>query len=271
MRLGILSSNRPLLPPDAPAEGVLVCLLGSFRILRRGQPLNVLISGKAMALLAELALRLDIGVPREELIETLWPEQDAAHATVSLNSLVYSLHRQLRGPVHGAAALVYANGHYALNQAAGISTDIAQFDALVGTGNRLVAAGDEPAATDTYQRAVDVYRGDLCAGTNVHAVIERERLRASFLTVLAWLAARYYRRHEDASALSYALRLLAFEPCREDAHRMVMRIRVRQGERAQALRQYRVCEQILRREFDVAPEASTRELFEQIRAGKALP
>jgi DNA-binding SARP family transcriptional activator len=48
-----------------------------------------------------------------------------------------------------------------------------------------------------------------------------------------------------------------------------MRIRVRRGERAQALRQYRVCEHVLRSEFNAAPEALTRDLFEQIRVGSS--
>jgi DNA-binding SARP family transcriptional activator len=48
-----------------------------------------------------------------------------------------------------------------------------------------------------------------------------------------------------------------------------MRAYVRRGERAQALRQYRLCEHVLRREFDTAPEPLTTELFERIRASPA--
>lgn len=269
MQTGMLE-HQVLLPPIMePTDNILVCLLGSFRFLRHGRPLNLLITGKAMTLLAELALRLDNGVPREELLETLWPEQDAVHSTVSLNSLVYSLQRQLRDDLQDAATLVYANGCYTLNKQAGVSTDIARFDAHVRRGTRLAADGKDVAAAHAFQYALDLYRGDLYTGTNIYAVIERERLRASFLSVLAWLADRDYREGDDQAALGHALRLLAYDPCREDAHRVVMRIRVRRGERAQALRQYRVCEEVLRREFDVAPEVLTRELFDQVRAGSS--
>jgi DNA-binding SARP family transcriptional activator len=44
-----------------------------------------------------------------------------------------------------------------------------------------------------------------------------------------------------------------------------MRCHVRRGERSQALRQYRLCQQILRAEFDAAPEPATEALFEQVR------
>lgn len=258
-------------PMTEPAENILICLLGSFRFQRRGRPLDLLVTGKAMTLLVELALRLENGVAREELLDTLWPDQDPAHSTVSLNSLVYSLQRQLSDTLPNGHALQYANGRYALNNEAGVTTDIAGFDAHVRRGNRL-AQSDPNGAALAFQSALDLYRGDLSTGSllNINVVIERERLRASFLSSLAWLASHCYRVGDDVSALGHALRLLAVDPCREDAHRIVMRIRVRRGERAQALRQFRLCEQVLRQEFDVEPEAHTRELFDQIRAGVSI-
>lgn len=249
----------------------MICLLGSFRLLRRGQPINFLISGKALALLTELALRVESGLPRDALLETLWPGQDASQSTVSLNSLVYSLQRHLRADLLDTdePVLLYTNGRYALNTEAGVSTDIARFDADLKHGTRLAAKGDD-AAVAILQHAVELYRGDLNAGPSIYAVIERERLRVSYLSVLAWLATKAFQEEDDMAALDHALKLLAAEPCREDAHRLVMRIHVRRGERAQALRQYRVCTDVLLNEFDVAPEPLTRDLFEQIRAGVDL-
>jgi DNA-binding SARP family transcriptional activator len=54
-------------------------------------------------------------------------------------------------------------------------------------------------------------------------------------------------------------------PCREDAHRAIMRCHVRLGERAQAFEQYRLCAQILRAEYGAAPEQATTVLYEQVR------
>jgi DNA-binding SARP family transcriptional activator len=261
----IRGARRAALPEEGSPHTILVCLLGSFRLEHDDRPLDLLIAGKAMTLLAALALHLDSGVPREALLETLWPEQDATQSTVSLNSLVYSLHRRMRDDAHEAAAVVYANGSYFLNRAAGYSTDIARFDALFSRASWLATIGNEAETLVKYRQCVDLYRGDLCTGTDVHAVIERERLRANFLTALTWLAHHALRHGDCAAALHHALRLLACDPCCEDAHRVVMRARLRQGERAQALRQYRLCEHVLRSEFDAAPETLTTELFDRIR------
>jgi hypothetical protein len=46
---------------------------------------------------------------------------------------------------------------------------------------------------------------------------------------------------------------------------MLMRCYVGQGERAEALRHYRLCMDIVRAEYEAAPETTTTTLFEQIR------
>lgn len=251
--------------PSERTDRLVVCLLGSFRLLRDGEQVESSITGKAATLLSALALRLDTGIARDTLLELLWPEQARDQAANSLHSLIYSLHRRMRIGDHDAPAVVHANGAYALNRTAGVTTDIARYDALIAEGNRFASFDREADAAQYYERAITLYRGDLTTGYDVFAVIERERLRTRFLTMLSWLADRALSGGDCSAALDYALRLLACEPCREDAHRIVMRAHVHRGERAQALRQYRVCEHVLRQEFDASPESATTELFDQIR------
>jgi DNA-binding SARP family transcriptional activator len=99
--------------------------------------------------------------------------------------------------------------------------------------------------------------------------VQRERVRALYLSLLGRLADQYFRECDYPAALEYALRLLSDDPCREDAHRLVMRCHVRLGERAQALRQYRVCQQILAAEFEARPEPLTSVLFDRVRLDPA--
>ena len=75
----------------------------------------------------------------------------------------------------------------------------------------------------------------------------------------------HYRAGEYGACLEQAWRLLGHDPCREDAHRVVMRCHVQRGERAAALRHYQICAHILYTEFDAAPEPATTALFDQIR------
>ena len=249
----------------AVTDPVQICLLGSFRLLRFGVTVPVRSGGKTEALLSCLALRDGHRVPRDALLDALWPEADLPKAAQSLTTLVHAVRRLLDSALAGASPVLYTEGGYELNSDAGVAVDVARFDALAAAGERSMRNGDQAGAIRSWRRALDLYRGDVSAANDIHATIERERLRALHLTLLARLADHYLEAGEHHEALGHARRLLRHDPCREDAHRLVMRCHVRLGERAQGLRQYRVCRQILQREFGVTPEPSTEALFARIR------
>jgi DNA-binding SARP family transcriptional activator len=243
---------------------ILVCLLGNFRVLKRGQPV-VFPGSKLEVLLRLLGLQHQYAVPRERILETLWPGHDLGLACQSLNSLLYSLRKSLAVDGQNGAPVLHEDGYYRLNKEAGIGTDIACFEELVKSGDEYAYVGNMPVAVPYYVQATQLYRGDLCAGTDINSVIERERLRVHFLKLLAYLADYFYSADDYATCLEYANRLLENDPCREDAHRLLMRCFVRRGERAQALRQYRLCMHILHAEFDAVPEPDTTLLYNQVR------
>ena len=253
------TTATPVLAP------VLICLFGRFRLLRCGVTIPVRNGGKTEALLSCLALRNENGIRRDALLEAVWPESDLIRARQSLTTLVGGLRGLLGSALAGASPVLYAEGGYALNSAAGVAVDVARFDALAVEGERSMRASDVAGAMRFWKQAVGLYQGDVCVENNVHAMIERERLRALQLTLLASLADHCLQDGEHHEALRHARQLLRRDPCREDAHRLVMRCHVRLGERAQALRQYLVCRHILEREFDAPPEPSTEALFAQIR------
>jgi len=251
---GIEGAERP----------VMICMLGAFAVVKEGLPLPVRSGGKTEAVLSTLALRRRRRVPREVLLTEVWPEAELDLSGQALNSLLHSLRKLLGPALAGASPVLCVQGAYQLNLAAGVGIDFDRFDELADAGDEQ-ARSDIARAVATYERAINLYSGDLHAGDHQPAIVERERLRARYLTLLARSASFYYEEHDIESCLHLALRLLEHDPCREDAYRLVMRCHVLRGERAQALRQYRLCEQMLRGEFDAAPEAATSALYEQIR------
>ncbi len=71
-------------------------------------------------------------------------------------------------------------------------------------------------------------------------------------------------RIDDCIATAH--RMLEIDPCREDAHRLLMRCYASQGRRYQALRQYEFCQRILRATIDVSPARDTTLLYHAIRS-----
>jgi DNA-binding SARP family transcriptional activator len=252
------------IPAPRSTSPILICLLGDFRVLKEEKAVDIP-GAKAEAFLCGLALQHNFRIPRDIILESLWPEHPPSLAGQSLNSLVYSLHKTFGDVLQGNSPVCYQDGYYFLNKEAGVGVDIALFEMLVQAGNQQLAYHDRSAAVDNYLQAIQLYRGDLCTDKEVTAKVERERLRAHFLTVLAQIADYYFSLQDYIHCLRYTERLLQVDPCREDAHRLAMCCYVRQGERAQALRQFRLCEYVLRAEFDAAPEPRTIQLYDQVR------
>jgi DNA-binding SARP family transcriptional activator len=248
---------------------LMICLFGGFRVLQSGREVPLRAGGKSAILLSSLAIRERYRASRESLLGTLWPDTDEARSMHSLSSLIHGLRQTFGDALGGESPVIHAAGGYELNVGAGVGVDVADYEAFVQAGERQVGAGDVDSAVSSWLRAVALYRGDLEAVDDLRMVVERERLRATYLTLLGSLADSEFGKGRYRPALAYALRLLSHDPCREDAHRLVMRCHVRLGERAQAWRQYRTCQRILAAEFEAFPELSTKALFDRVRLDPA--
>lgn len=240
-------------------------LLGAFRLLSRGRLIPVRAGGKTEALLGCLGSATRQGVPRELLLHGLWPDSDLQLASNALNNLVHALRRLLGDALGGAPPVVHSAGYYRLNHEAGVAVDVSLFKSLAMQSGWHARAGDRTAAAHVAEQAVHLYRGDLSFGTSAYAIFERDRLRATCLGLLMRLADDAFERGDFEACATFALRLLDYDPCREDAHRVVMRCHVRRGERAQALRHYQTVRAVLKAEFDAQPEPVTTALYEQVR------
>ena len=245
---------------------IMIGLLGTFRLLKRGHLVAIRPGSKTETLLAYLALRIGQPVPRETLMQALWPNSDGVLASHSLRSLLHSLYNLLGDALGDAPPVLHTAGYYEINIRAGVTVDVTQFEAFVQTGDQRRRAGQLAAAAASYGQAIALYRGDLYVGDgSLHAVMAREHLRTSYLSVLTQLASYRFDQQDYQVSLELAWQLLKSDPCNEHAHRLVMRCYMRIGDRSAALHQYRLCKDILRSEFDTGPEPATVALFDQIR------
>lgn len=262
------AANSGLSGPQAnpsDASPIQVRLFGGLTLFKKGEPVASRGGAKTEALLLSLALEENRGVCRERLLTQVWPESEPSLAVQSLHSLLHSLHRLLGDAIGGAMPVVHTAEIYRINARAGIAVDITAFEAFARQGDRHWHAGAWPTAGSCYREAISLYRGDLRACTDDSAVVERERLRASYLVMLGRLADIARRDHDYSSALEYASLVLKYDAGREDAHRTLMYCYAALDQRVQAMRQYLLCERLLRETFDAVPEPATRELYDRLR------
>ncbi|MDQ0373930.1 AfsR/SARP family transcriptional regulator [Cellulomonas humilata] len=220
-------------------------------------------------LVGALAIHRNAGVRREELMEGVWPDRDGDQAGNSLNNLAHWLKQQLCDALGGKSPVHHYGGRYFLALGEDLAVDTMEFDRLGELGSRHSLEGDFETAVRLYDEALQLYVGDLTSGSDILFLLERERLRGRYLSIMATLAERCYALGDYEQSLQHALALVYADPCREDAHRMIMRCYVRNGQRSQALRHFALCRDILHREFGAVPEVATLALFEAVRTNPA--
>ena len=249
-------------------------LLGPLQVRLDDHPVTGLAYAKVRALLAYLAVEARPH-GREALAELLWPGQSPAAVRRSLRVALTTLRHALGDHSTPTPVLIATRESVQVNPASAIALDVATFTGLFHdcqwNTHPASALCGECAARLT--QAVELYRGDFLQHLVVRGSVAfdewvtlwRERLHRSALEALAQLAGYHERRGADELARHYAWRQLALEGWDEAAHRCVMRVFLRKGQRGAALAQYARCRQVLAEELGVEPSAETTVLYEQIR------
>jgi DNA-binding SARP family transcriptional activator len=218
--------------------------------LVRGDGVLLPLERKDAALLAMLAI--DGPTPRPRVAALLWPDAEPKKARNNLRQRLFRLRRSAGRDVvdeSGALALAAAVGH---DQAA-VQAQLAQDPSAV-SGELLGSFGYEDCSElDDWVRSA------------------RERFRVRRRDALAALAAQEEAAGHIARALLYAERLVVDEPLSEQAHRLLMRLHYRRGDRSAALAAYARCAQWLQQELAASPSGETRELAQLIERAGDLP
>ncbi|WP_427165491.1 BTAD domain-containing putative transcriptional regulator [Streptomyces sp. C1-1] len=251
--------------PARSSRVLAVHLLGSQVVTVEDVPTDRFTGGRARSLLAYLLTHRDPWPRREALMELFWPGSTQVAARNSLNVAIHGLRRTLRA-VTPDPVIVYADGAYRLADDIRLWLDVEEFERRAERGRRLEDAGRLGGAMSEYEGAADLYRGDLLADDPYEdwPVLDRERLRLAHLDVLDRLGGLFFTFGRYASCAALCRRIVELDPCREDAHRRLMRCHCRQGRPHLALLQYRTCAQLLQDELGVLPGPATDDLRDRI-------
>ncbi len=233
-------------------------LFGGMRVALDNKPIGNFYSIKAPALLAYLAVTRRTPT-RDTLASLLWGEMSDVAAKTNLRQALANLHKLLE------PYLLITRDTAEFNFDAPYILDVEQFETYL-RGSNFIAA-------------VALYQGDFLDGVFVRdapdfeewALAQRARLRELALQAMSALVTQCAARGENARGIEYATRLIALDPWREEAHRELMLMLARTGQRSVALAQYETCKRVLQEQMGVEPSAETTALFERIRAAGASP
>jgi DNA-binding SARP family transcriptional activator/ABC-type transport system substrate-binding protein/streptogramin lyase len=235
-------------------------LLGPVEALRDGSVVPIG-GAKPRALLALLLLRANEVVPRDELVEALWPERPPGASAHSLDVQV----SRLRKAFEPDELVMTRSGGYVL-EVDPEDVDAHVFERLLDEGRRENAAGRPTVALEVLDRAVALWRGaplaDVAYEEFAHAEVRRLeelRLAATEEQIDARLA---LGRHEALVPEIEAL--LAKHPLRERLVGQLMLALYRSGRQAEALRAYADARRRLVEEVGIEPAPQLQRLEQAI-------
>lgn len=225
------------------------------------------VSGRCGSLLAYLALGRGRYFSRTELLGTLWPERMASMTAGSFNTALWRLRRLVECPPfqHGELIASDRRGAIGLNGSQEVWLDIEEFERRIASGlsRPIEQLGDAEVAD--LRAGVALYKSDiLMEFTDDWALREREKHRRHYLNALWRLMQLSTIRGEYGEGIRHAQSILDCDTLREDVHRELMQLFVLSGQRAQALRQFEICRDMLRRELAIQPMRETLALYRQI-------
>jgi len=219
---------------------------------------DIALPRKTQMLLAYLAKDGGSQLQRERVAGSVWYGKAEDQARHSLRQCLFALSKSIGD---ASAPLVQADRRYLLLNSDNVDVDTWRFEHLLAEN-----------APDAMRQAVALYNADFATGISYEdelldnwCAAERTRFRELCYDTLAKLTAHYADVAKLDEAIEAARRLVTLDPLREDGHRTLMRLLARAGRRAEAIKQYSQCREILRLDLNVEPEAATTKLYSEIK------
>lgn len=215
-------------------------LLEGFDLRCDGRP--VLLPVTAQRVVAFLALH-DHDLQRPYVAGSLWREATEERASANLRSALWRIHRS-------GLHLVQAGRNY-LGLAPDVRVDVRELLSQA----RALLGGDPDVTVDERFLAMDL----LPDWYDEWLIVEREPLRQLRLHALEALTERLIAEGKYGHAANAALAAVRAEPLRETPHRLLVTLHLLEGNRVEALREYRAYKESLWNELRIEPSPRMEE------------
>lgn len=202
-------------------------------------------------------------VPRDELAEALWGETPPATRDKALTVIASKLRGALADAgLDGRELLTAAFGCYRLDLPEGTWVDLFAAASSAQDAEEALAAGELDQARAAAESAESLARRPFLPGEDGTWVEQKRRdladIRERALSVLADACLRSGAARE---ATKWAEDLIVLSPFREAGYRRLMEAHVVAGNRAEALRVYEQCRQLLAEELGAYPSPETDSIY----------
>lgn len=257
-------SEEPAPPLRIRALGPLEVEAGALRLVHGGWR-----SARAQRLFLLLLVHRFRWVPRDVILETLWPEAEPEKAINNLRQTILVLRRTLEPDLPKSLQSRYVrfrNEACRLESGEGREYDVERLEAALQKAERSWHAGQRSRAREGLLAALELYRGDFLSESPYEefAAAEREHLRDRMLRGIDRLLELRAAAREWEELALLSRRALALDPYRESHHHHLVLAQLRLGHRREALAGYHEYEAMMTHEMGLPPSERMKALAEQV-------
>jgi len=229
---------------------------------------------KARLLFMMLLVRQGRDVPRDVLLEHLWPDMDEERAKNNFYVIWSAMKRALL-PSGRSAPCPYVEHVGGICRVVRplVRSDLDDFDDALAGLAEAEAAGDLPSALSAIQRLREIYRADLLPSEVYDDWFRqlRERCRVQFGDAMLRVSSMCRAAGDSAQAVQLVRAGLEQDPWREDLYQIAMRCQIDTGQRSGAVDMFMACRSKLSEDLGLDPSVETRRLYDEVLAMEESP
>jgi len=244
--------------------------LGGFRVIRgdyvikedewdRSQPkqlLKVIVSYGAK------------GIPKETLMDQLWPEETPKSAESDFKTTLQRLRKSLEPTIHKdfGSSYIHLHDNVVSVDSELCEVDVDEFLFLFKKGEEREKAGDVKEALLIYNEAIEKYRGDFLPDEFYipWADKRREELKGRYIELLGKAASLHDRQGTVKKAIECYRKAIRTDSLLEESYQKLMTLYSSKGMYNEALRTYEACKKVLKEELKTKPDPMTTALYNKI-------
>lgn len=226
-------------------------------------------STRALRLFQLLLVHRFRWVPRDVVLEELWPDTDPRKGVNNLRQTIHVLRKTLEPHLEEARNsryVRYRNEAIRLEPGESYFYDVEEFEAALREAEVQWRAREWQAAEPHLRRAEKLYRGGFLEESPYEELttVEREQLRDRLLRAVKNLLVLLTEEERWEELIPLCRRALAQNPYHEDFYWYLVRAQFELGNRREALADFHQYEEMMIREMELLPSARMKALADKV-------
>jgi DNA-binding SARP family transcriptional activator len=214
-----------------------------------------------------LAANRHRSIHREELLGAIWRDDAPAQTETALDAILSKLRSLLKtaGLMPPDAGVTVSAGTVTLQLPAATWVDLEAAANALDEAEGALRRNATAEAWSLANVAVVISRRPFLPDVEAPWIeSQRAALRALQMRALQCLVTVSANNAEPLLAIQHAVEMVELEPFRETAYQLLMRMHAAAGDRAEALRVFAKCRELLRDELGVSPSPQTEAVYLEI-------